>query len=57
VVVEGRAKVTLGEDSMVLEAEQSVTVPSQIDHCLENPGPSLLRIIEVQVGQDSDQDG
>jgi mannose-1-phosphate guanylyltransferase/mannose-6-phosphate isomerase len=54
VVVEGRAKVTLGEDSMVLEAEQSVTVPSQIDHCLENPGPTPLRVIEVQVGQDSD---
>jgi mannose-1-phosphate guanylyltransferase/mannose-6-phosphate isomerase len=57
VVVEGRANVTLGEDSMVLEAKQSITVPGQIDHCLENSGPTPLRIIEVQVGQDSDQDG
>ena len=56
VVVEGTAKVTLGEDSFVLQAEQSVTVPGQIDHHLENPGPTPLRIIEVQVGEDPGQD-
>jgi mannose-6-phosphate isomerase-like protein (cupin superfamily) len=57
VVVEGTANVTLGKDSFVLEAEQSITVPRQVDHRLENLGPTPLRIIEVQVGEDPGQDG
>jgi mannose-1-phosphate guanylyltransferase/mannose-6-phosphate isomerase len=57
VVVEGTANVTLGEDSLVLEAEQSVIVPVRIDHDLENPGATPLRIIQVQVGEDSGQGG
>jgi mannose-6-phosphate isomerase-like protein (cupin superfamily) len=57
VVVEGVANVTLGEDSLVLQAEQSLTVPGQVDRCLANPGPTPLRIVEVQVGEDPGQDG
>jgi mannose-6-phosphate isomerase-like protein (cupin superfamily) len=46
----------LGDDNLVLQAGQSLTVPDQIDHCLENLGPTPLRVIEVQVGEDPDRD-
>lgn len=50
VVVAGTALVTRGDQSFVLNQNESTFIPLGIDHRLENPGPDPLRIIEVQSG-------
>ena len=50
VVVKGTARVTRGDDVLVLEENQSVYVPLGVRHRLENIGAEPLEIIEVQSG-------
>jgi len=50
VVVDGVARVTNGEDTFTLEANQSTYIPVGAKHRLENPGDAPLRLIEVQSG-------
>ena len=50
VVVSGAAKVTLGEDTLALTANQSTYIPPETKHRLENTGETPLRVIEVQSG-------
>jgi mannose-6-phosphate isomerase-like protein (cupin superfamily) len=50
VVVKGTAKVTRGEEVVVLTEDQSVYVPLGTKHRLENPGLIPLELIEVQTG-------
>jgi len=50
VVVSGRARVTRGEDTLVLEENQSTYIPVGTKHRLENAGEAPLLIIEVQSG-------
>jgi mannose-1-phosphate guanylyltransferase/mannose-6-phosphate isomerase len=50
IVVSGRARVTRGEDTLYLEANQSTYIPVETRHRLENPGSEPLLIIEVQSG-------
>jgi mannose-1-phosphate guanylyltransferase/mannose-6-phosphate isomerase len=50
VVVSGRAKVTRGEETLLLEENQSTFIPVGTKHRLENPGEAPLLIIEVQSG-------
>jgi len=50
VVVSGRARVTLGEETSVLEANESTYIPVNTKHRLENPYDEPLSIIEVQSG-------
>jgi mannose-1-phosphate guanylyltransferase/mannose-6-phosphate isomerase len=50
VVVSGRAKVTRGDDTLYLDANQSTYIPVETRHRLENPGSEPLLIIEVQSG-------
>jgi mannose-1-phosphate guanylyltransferase/mannose-6-phosphate isomerase len=50
VVVSGRARVTRGEDTLHLEANQSTYIPVGTRHRLENAGEAPLLIIEVQSG-------
>jgi len=50
VVIEGTAKVTSGEEVVTLVADQSTYIPQGTKHRLENPGPGMLRIVEVQTG-------
>jgi len=50
-VVSGRAKVTVGEREMMLEVNQSVEIPVNTKHRLENPGSEPIAIIEVQCGE------
>ena len=50
VVVSGRARVTRGEDTLYLEANQSTYIPIGTRHRLENAGQDPLLIIEVQSG-------
>ncbi|WP_422033311.1 mannose-1-phosphate guanylyltransferase/mannose-6-phosphate isomerase [Roseovarius sp.] len=50
VVVQGTAKVTVGEDVMLLTENQSVYIPLGTVHRLENPGKVPIVLIEVQTG-------
>jgi len=51
VVVSGVAKVTLGEDDIILNKNESTYIPVGSIHRLENCGKIPLEIIEVQVGE------
>jgi len=50
IVVTGTAKVTCGENTMILSENQSTYIPLGEVHRLENPGRIPLEIIEVQSG-------
>lgn len=49
-VLRGTAKVRLGDDVFLLEANQSTYVPTDTLHRLENPGDEDIHLIEVQTG-------
>ncbi|SDK14783.1 mannose-1-phosphate guanylyltransferase/mannose-6-phosphate isomerase [Billgrantia gudaonensis] len=50
VVVGGTARVTLDDEALSLAATQSIDIPVGRVHCLANPGPGDLELIEVQSG-------
>jgi mannose-1-phosphate guanylyltransferase/mannose-6-phosphate isomerase len=50
IVVEGTAKVTLGDEVRLLTENQSVYIPLGLKHRLENPGKLPLLLIEIQTG-------
>lgn len=50
VVVSGKAKVTRGEETFELAANESTYIPLGVKHRLENIGPARLYLIEVQSG-------
>jgi mannose-1-phosphate guanylyltransferase/mannose-6-phosphate isomerase len=50
VVVQGVARVTIGSETKLVTSNQSVYIPAQTAHRLENPEVEPLRIIEVQTG-------
>ena len=49
-VVQGTAKVRLGDEEFLLEANQSTFIPVETLHRLENPGDQDVHLIEVQTG-------
>lgn len=49
-VVKGTAKVTVGEQEMLLSANQSVEIPVETKHRLENTTDEPIALIEVQCG-------
>jgi len=50
VVVSGTAKVTRGEDVMLVSENESTYIPLGTKHRLENPGKVPLYLVEVQSG-------
>lgn len=50
VVVSGRAQVTKGEETVMLNENESIYIPIGTQHRLENPGKVPLHLIEVQSG-------
>lgn len=50
VVVQGTARVTKGEEAILLTENQSTYIPLGVQHRLENPGEIELTLIEVQSG-------
>lgn len=50
IVVKGTAKVTKGEEQLLLSENESTFIPLGVVHCLENPGIIPLEMIEVQSG-------
>jgi len=51
VVVNGTARVTRSGETFDLGENESTFIPAGTAHRLENPGPEVLRIIEVQSGR------
>ncbi|MDR1075073.1 MAG: mannose-1-phosphate guanylyltransferase/mannose-6-phosphate isomerase [Xanthomonadaceae bacterium] len=50
VVVRGTAKVTRGQETLLLSENQSTYIPIGVAHRLENPGKVPLEVVEVQSG-------
>jgi mannose-1-phosphate guanylyltransferase/mannose-6-phosphate isomerase len=50
IVVSGTARITRGEETFLLEENQSTYIPLGTKHRIENPGKIPLHIIEVQSG-------
>ena len=50
VVVSGTAKVTRGDETLMVQENESVYIPLGTTHRLENPGKIMLEVIEVQSG-------
>jgi mannose-1-phosphate guanylyltransferase/mannose-6-phosphate isomerase len=50
VVVSGTARITRNDELIELKKNEHVYIPIGTKHRIENPGPDLLQIIEVQVG-------
>jgi len=50
VVVSGAARVTCGEEVVLLGENQSTYIPVGVSHRLENPGKIPLEVIEIQSG-------
>jgi len=50
IVVEGTAKVTIGDEVQLISENQSVYVPLGAKHRMENPGKVPMVLIEVQTG-------
>ena len=56
VVVSGTAKVTRGDETLLLTENQSVYIPLGIKHSLENPGKIPLELIEIRSGPYLEED-
>jgi mannose-1-phosphate guanylyltransferase / mannose-6-phosphate isomerase len=50
IVVRGTARVTRGEETMLVSENESTFIPLGVKHRLENPGKVPLEMIEVQSG-------
>jgi mannose-1-phosphate guanylyltransferase/mannose-6-phosphate isomerase len=50
VIVEGIAKVTRGDETLLIHENESVYLPMGMKHRIENPGKIPLHLIEVQSG-------
>ena len=50
VVVKGKARITRDDEVFLLSENESTYIPIGAVHRIENPGPELLQIIEVQSG-------
>jgi mannose-1-phosphate guanylyltransferase/mannose-6-phosphate isomerase len=56
VVVEGIAEVVCGNETKILQANESTYIPKGTIHRLSNPGKTNLRIIEIQTGDYLEED-
>ena len=50
IVVSGTARITKGDETMLLSEDQSTYIPLGTVHRLENPGRIDLEMVEVQSG-------
>ena len=51
VIVQGNAKVTVGEKEILLQKDQSVYIPIETLHRIENVGSEMLEFTETQIGE------
>ena len=50
IIIKGTARVTRGDEVLVVTENQSTYIPLGEIHCLENPGKVDLELIEIQSG-------
>ena len=55
VIVRGRAQVTVGDKIMDLDKNSHVYIPIETAHRIANPGDTLMEFIEVQYGENLDE--
>ncbi len=55
IVVEGEAVVTLGDEKLVKRANESVYIPAETKHRIQNDKEADLIFIEVQTGENLDE--
>ena len=56
VIVKGNAKVQVGKDQLFLHANQSVYIPKETLHRIENPGLENVEFVETQIGDYLEED-
>jgi len=56
IVVEGTAEITRGENTFILQANESTYIPVGCTHRLSNSGKSVLKLVEVQTGDYLEED-
>ncbi|MBI4124378.1 MAG: phosphomannose isomerase type II C-terminal cupin domain [Deltaproteobacteria bacterium] len=49
-VVQGTGKITVGAKVVTLGPNETIHIPKEAKHRIENPGKEVLQFIEVQVG-------
>ena len=55
IIVEGEAVVTLGEDKLNKKADESVYIPAETKHRIQNDSSVEVIFIEVQTGDNLDE--
>lgn len=55
IIVEGEAVVTLGDEKLVKKANESVYIPAETKHRIQNDTTSDMIFIEVQTGENLDE--
>lgn len=55
IIVEGEAVVTLGDEKLVKKADESVYIPAETKHRIQNDTSSNMVFIEVQTGENLDE--
>lgn len=55
IIVKGTAKVTLGDEILVRKADESVYIPANTKHRIENDTVGDVEFIEVQTGDNLDE--
>lgn len=55
IIVEGEAVVTLGDEKLVKKADESVYIPAETKHRIQNNTSSDMVFIEVQTGENLDE--
>tara|TARA_X000000368_G_scaffold266107_1_gene210761 strand:+ start:4477 stop:4821 length:345 start_codon:yes stop_codon:yes gene_type:complete len=56
VIVQGKANIQIGKDEHKLEKNQSIYIPKETLHRLENIGEEILVVIETQIGEYLEED-
>lgn len=55
IIVEGEAVVTLGESKSVKKANESIYIPAETKHRIQNDTSSEVVFIEIQTGENLDE--
>ena len=54
-MVKGEAKITIGENIVVKKANESVYIPVETKHRIENDTDEIMEFIEIQTGDNLDE--
>ncbi len=55
IIVKGTAKITVGNDVIIKNADESVYIPVETKHRIENETDEIMEFIEIQTGDNLDE--